>query len=391
MSNNNTSLSIHRDSTLCLVSKHGIRCYVLLTVTLLLALIHNTVHFQRNNLNLSSITSYYYYYYYYYHYVNTTSSSLEEDFSYPNIYPTMTQDLIDFAVVGFPKCGTTFLLRGILGSSPHIYMGPKNARGDYLEMHQMAFGNLSGFLSYFPSHKSPSVKYGFKEPLSLYWEPSLYHMSTYFPKAKLIVTLRHPIPWFESLYNYRMRWDERYWSDFNITPHNRIGECSREMPPPLSKWSACKSNQPCVTYKPDFGCTDLSNFHIHLSRLGWTPRSSTRELTLLDNRLVNTFDFSQTQMFLMESNQLDSRQNETRVNALIHDLESFLESEPGSLPNAEEVSHDSMTMNHVDKSELNDDHVLKRLISICDDEHRDLRKVLLKQAKYVKIFMTFLV
>jgi hypothetical protein len=271
-------------------------------------------------------------------------------------------------------------------------MGAKDEHGTYLEMHQMAFGNLSGFLSYFPSHKSPSVKYGFKEPLALNWEPSLYHMSTYLPKTKVIVTIRHPILWFESLYNYRMRTDDRYWSDFNITPDNRIGECSRgEMPFPLSKWDVCKSNQPCVTYRPGFGCTDWSNYHIHLSRLGWTPRSSTRELTLLDNRLVNTFDFSQTQMFLMESNQLDPRQNETCANALIHDLESFLELKPGSLPNAQQLNQDPKTMSHVDKSELNDDHVLKRLISICDDEHRDLRKVLLKQAKYVKIFMTFLV
>jgi len=104
---------------------------------------------------------------------------------------------------------------------------------------------------------------------------------------------------------------------------------------------------------------------------------------LLDHRLVNTFDFTQSRMFLIENNQLDSRKNGNRTNALIHDLESFLELQPGSLPNEEQISKDSMTMNRVDKSELNEEHILKRLISICDDEYRDLRKVLLRQAQYV--------
>ena len=179
-----------------------------------------------------------------------------------------------------------------------------------------------------------------------------------------------------------MRTDERYWSDYNITPHNRIGECSRELPPShiLYKWSACKSNdQPCVTYQPGFGCTDLSNYHIFLSRLGWTPRNSTREKSLLHHRIENTYDFSQTRMFLMESNQLDSRKNKTRFDALVSDLESFLDLQRESLPNLDEIPNDPTTTNHVDESEISD-HIVKRFISICDDEYRDLRKILLQNA-----------
>ena len=334
----------------------------------------------------------YYYYYQYYIYNNTMAASpileptttatttIEQDFAHPDIFPNMTQDRIDLAVIGFAKCGTMVLLRGILGGSSDVYMGDKDSRGNYREMHHMAFGHLSEFLSYFPSHRpNPSLQQGFKDPIALLWEPSLYHISTYFPKAKLIATVRHPIPWFESLYNYMMIKDERYWSDLNITPHNRIGECSRQMSQPLSKYSTCKSNQTCISYKPGFGCTDWANYHVHLSRLGWTSRNSTRELSLLDHRLVNTFNFNQTKLFLMESNQLDAKKYKTHTITLIEDLESFLEMKYGSLPR----SYENKTIFLVDKSKVKEETILKRLISICDDEYHDLRKLLLKQAMYV--------
>ena len=173
-----------------------------------------------------------------------------------------------------------------------------------------------------------------------------------------------------------------YALDFNITPHNRIGECRREI---NSKWRhVCTSNhQPCITYQPGFGCTDNANYHVHLSRLGWTPRNSSRELNLLHHRLEKSYDFSQSRMFLMETNQLDTRKSPSRANALIHDLESFLELSPGALPTFEQIPNDPNTTNHKDVSEISE-HILKRFISICDDDYGDLRQILLQQAVYVK-------
>ena len=316
----------------------------------------------------------------------TNPKSTDTEFFYPNITPNMTQDLIDFSVPGFPKCGTTFLLRGILGASQHIYMGAKDENGWYTEMHQLARGNLTGFLSYFQSNNVSSVKRGFKNPVALISEPILYHMSTYFPKIKMIVSIRHPITWFESLYNYRIRSTQgrRY---ANVTAHNRIGECKRSP----KRYVCTSQHQPCITYEPGFGCTDWANYHVHLSRLGWTPRNSHRELNLLHHRLENTFNFSQSKLFLMETNQLDSRKNMSSANALIHDLESFLELDPGSLPTFDTIPDDPHTTNHVDESEINE-NVLKRFISICDDQYGDLRQILLQQAVYViYVFIRYLV
>jgi hypothetical protein len=55
----------------------------------------------------------------------SSTTNMDTYFSYPDIFPNRTQDLIDFGIVGFAKCGTSFLLRGILGPSPYIHMGFK--------------------------------------------------------------------------------------------------------------------------------------------------------------------------------------------------------------------------------------------------------------------------
>jgi len=262
------------------------------------------------------------------------------DFTYPSIFPNQTQHLLDFAVAGFAKCGTTFLMRDVLGSSNSIYMGYSNTRGQYKEMHQLEnIGQLPEFLSYFEpplfdsSHvANANVRRGFKAPNTLMFDESMIHLSLYFPQIKFIVSVRHPILWFQSNYNYKMRLP-KYAQDYNITPFNRVGECKGGI---SSKESTCSLRKTCVLHKPGFGCTDLSNFHIHLARLGWTPRSSTRELSLLHHRVVDTssstfplFNFTQSSMFFMELNQLDPRKNKTLTDTLISDLELFLNLQPG--------------------------------------------------------------
>ena len=297
--------------------------------------------------------------------------------TYPGISPNETQDLLDFAVAGFSKCGTTFLMRDVLGSSDHVYMGYRDKMGQYKEMHQLqSNGKLAQFMSYFQSHPSPSstLKRGFKAPNTLMFDQSLMHLSTYFPKTKFIVSVRHPILWFQSNYNYKMRLN-KYANDFKITPHNRIGECKAA----ITNLNGCTARQTCVAYKPGFGCTDISNFHIHLSRMGWTLRNSARELELLHKRLETTFDFSQSQMFLIELNQLDARKNSSQTDALVRDLESFLGMDPGSLSQIQ-PPEDTGTSKHEKKAQ-GKTHVLQRMINICNEEYSDLRNILLQQGQ----------
>jgi hypothetical protein len=295
---------------------------------------------------------------------------------YPDISPNTTMNLLDFTVAGFAKCGTTFLMRDVLGASKHVYMGYQNSRGQYKEMHHLENdGQLPQFLTYFQSQpRSSSIKHGFKAPNTLMFDEALAHLATYFPTAKFIVSVRHPILWFQSNYNYKMRLD-KYASDPKITPHNRIGECKGS----ITNQHGCDTRQSCVAYQPGFGCTDLSNWHIHLSRLGWTPRNSTREVTLLHHRMESTFDFTQSKMFILELGQLDPRKNNTGTVTLVRDLEHFLDLPPNSLPDIQPPKETGPSK-HTKKAQGN--HlVLSRMIHICDEEYTDLRQVLLQQAK----------
>ena len=47
------------------------------------------------------------------HYIDKTTQSIKHD---------KVQELLDFVIVGFPKTGTTFLMRSWLGSHPEICM-----------------------------------------------------------------------------------------------------------------------------------------------------------------------------------------------------------------------------------------------------------------------------
>ena len=78
----------------------------------------------------------------------------------------------------------------------------------------------------------------------------------------------------------------------------------------------------------------------------------------------------------MESKQLNSWNNLARADALIHDLESFLDLDVGSLPTFEQIPNESITREISEQA-------LKRFISICDEEYGDLRQILLQQAVYV--------
>ena len=82
----------------------------------------------------------------------------------------------------------------------------------------------------------------------------MLNFAKYFPRTKLIVGIRHPIFWFESLYNFRV----------SNVPWKKM--------PPTSKLKRCGPGSqgvcPC-------------NFHDFLVRLDKTPLSSPSELKLL--------------------------------------------------------------------------------------------------------------
>ena len=121
-----------------------------------------------------------------------TTSSLPQPDEYTGDYnPDETRKVIQFTVAGWPKTGTTFLLKQIFGSAKeHVYMGDE-------EIRQLNHGNIGGFLRNFEGvyNSTSTQKLGFKCPGTILKRTPLRALSNYFPDTKLIVSLRHPINW----------------------------------------------------------------------------------------------------------------------------------------------------------------------------------------------------
>ena len=110
------------------------------------------------------------------------------------------QFLIDFAVVGFAKAGTT-TLGTWLHNHPQIKMSPNENfgfRSGPLAMTNSMYRNL-------PENFDHSwLRKGYRCPMDVVQPVMVKHIRNFYPETKFIITVRHPFEWFESFYNYRL-------------------------------------------------------------------------------------------------------------------------------------------------------------------------------------------
>ncbi len=290
---------------------------------------------------------------------------------------------LDFAIVGFPKCSTTFLRNDLLSSNEEIFFG-----NDDNEIHHLNRNNAPALKKLFQNH--PYTINGFKCPNLLYSETGLFNLEMYFKQTDLIIAVRHPILWFQSFYNYRLR------KGYQMPePHLLIGSC------PTIFEDRLNVNEVEVTVEAQKVCTDryvetteiigdskyllrtqemyylniLNNhnraqFHIAMSRLGKTPLNSSDEMELLQNHTLPIHNFSNN-IFLMEIGQL-SVENQTSADQFIMDLERFLNLRNNSLPKLKQ----HQPRHHIDLK-LDIEKIEEKEIDICEPSYHDLRKVLL--------------
>lgn len=131
------------------------------------------------------------------------------------------QFLLDFAIIGFPKCGTT-ALQAWLSSHSEIEMLPGEVFSLLNEQPARFIWRLYTQLT-----PSPQVVRGYKNPLDIRAPQTLKYFTQLFPKTTLIVGIRHPVRWFESLYNFKVQnlpshVNPSYWGD----PNNLIHACA---------------------------------------------------------------------------------------------------------------------------------------------------------------------
>ncbi len=135
-------------------------------------------------------------------------------------------------------------------------------------------------------------------------------LQEYFPNTKIIISVRHPVLWFESYYNYRLQ--QKEFSILKGTPNELIGELD---------CNGCQNSWILSTAK--------GRFHRYLARLLKTPLSDPTEMQLLgvphrrDKLPLKQLSKTKNPVFFMELTQLGDT-DEVRSGQFRHDLQTFL-------------------------------------------------------------------
>jgi len=104
------------------------------------------------------------------------------------------QFLLDFAIVGFGKCGTSTMMHW-LADHPEV----QSFREEVWDLMRHQPGDLVRRL-YLDLPPGP-YKRGYKSPSEIVQFHIIKYFRTIFPKTRLIIGLRNPVRWFESLYS----------------------------------------------------------------------------------------------------------------------------------------------------------------------------------------------
>ena len=273
--------------------------------------------------------------------------------------------MIDFAIIGNPKCGTTFLMHWLARShDTYVHNGEvcSLSRDRPYELATMYYDKISHNGQTALTEHGNRIKGGLKCPKEISTEKGLDHWSKYFPETKFIVTTRHPVSWFQSFYNY-----------------HAYGQYPKPVPHPNELIGACYDGSEylctdhCGTERPGNSkiCTNRANFHHSLSRLGKTPMDTPEEMRLLNHGM--SIVPQKGKIFLMEISQLFPDHESSKH--LREDISDFLDLKYDLHPLR--TRHGTGTQNH----EYTDNERKKAFVDICDDEYAPVREVLVEQGK----------
>ena len=318
--------------------------------------------------------------------------------------------MLDFAIIGNPKCGTTFLMVSLASFRLPHYILFLQIDVYILYCISRLCLTLSAFLSIqinvFQQHwlsrssdtfvhngevcslsrdkpdevaamyydqvteggrmaqtsEGHRIKGGLKCPKEISTEKGLDNWSKFFPTTKFIVTTRHPVLWFQSFYNYHAY---SQWPKPVPHPNELIGACYENSP--------YHCTEHCGTERPGNSkiCTNRANFHHSLSRLGKTPMNTPEELRLVDHDM--SIVPQKGKVFLMEISQLFPETAASKN--LPEDISDFLDLKYELHPLKERRG--TGTQNHEYK---NEDAKLA-FVDICEDEYAPVREVLIQQGK----------
>lgn len=105
--------------------------------------------------------------------------------------------LLDFAIVAHAKCATSKLMR-LLSALDDVQMPPN-------ELHALRFNRPHDLVKIMYELPEGNFKRGYKAPNDLTWLDSVVALRKFWPRAKLVVGIRHPVKLLESFINYIVR------------------------------------------------------------------------------------------------------------------------------------------------------------------------------------------
>lgn len=316
---------------------------------------------------------------------STSPSSSQEEAKVTLRLVGNVQFLLDYAIVGFSKCGTTTLLKWIQ-RDPNVLTFKR-------EIHELVNDNPGRLVerlyqnildhpnSTSRTNQSKTFLQGFKNPEIVQVPRALQHMNAYWPETKLIISVRNPLKWFRSFYNFRLTLG--HLQQVGSDPNALIGHCDNG---------------------GKILCTHMGAFHVKLFRLGKTDMSLD-ELELLnpyldgsDQDILDHIIHQQTvqphpsttavsiipkmknKVFFLDLRQL-SDTNQTRSKIFRQDLQQFLGLRHDLTPvfRARPFKQLELTLDKKSKRH--------KIQSICDLKYLPLQQELYPMAQKASLWM----
>ncbi|GMI44772.1 hypothetical protein TrCOL_g4186 [Triparma columacea] len=305
----------------------------------------------------------------------------------PPFYPSLHSNyshLLPLAVIGFPKTGTSTMLRWLpmhpelsfteREDCPSIYFAdcandPKKAKS----CRSITLDNNVNLLSAWEEGDEKPVLDSLKCPSSAE-EPITYKIfSQMFPSTPIIIGVRHPVLWFESFWNFRITKGSRY-KDEGVVPWPDLffGEGEK------------------VEFRRNRAHPRRGHFHAFLSLMGFTTMDTVEERDLLGpiysgmyakmKKHKNLIKGFKNRVFIYETNQLSDDDGE----AFKHSLLSFVGVDPTfSMPPMYKVvpgvaNAAYLTNGPKDGTEYD---IARNRIDICSSEHDKAREELMVIAR----------
>jgi len=279
---------------------------------------------------------------------------------------TRSERILDFAIVGFEKTGTTFLLKA-LGSHPEVVMPIKHSELskklcvkkdsgkvvllDWLnEQHDkdVILRDSRELISDTSKQLHHSIlKHGMKCSDLLRKSLAIENLAELSDQTRLIIGLRHPVLWFQSLYNYRVRQSyEQNWTSSIPSPHDLHGK---------TQWRGIS--------------TTAAKFDIQLKQLAKVPMTKNEVLDMLSNEL-DSYELrlspNPLKVFIYTIEQLEDTNTQRRLQ-FEKDIQTFLN-----------LQHPLKHFASETKENVNDSSYPES-IDICESEYKRIRRKLIRQ------------